>query len=449
MLHQLIAFNTASILIMVYLASSALADTATFLPTKKICTAAPNGQSYVDRAKLMNWAVTHAWDGRVIPQDVWDLNGDGDLLYEEKLAVLSELGVAQICASGKCTEGDPDAIDLMKYSFLVAFDPETQDRYLVVTSKDLPDESWRDSEADLRIVFDYKNVDLRIKCLKKFEPEVAVPDVELPPEGADRPNNSGMRVALNRDDLGSERDDLRAIEPAKFSVTSDLENDGWTWAVEGYAGYRHEWEGSSSFGDLIPFVHVVEKSSDDAKDNIDKLGIGLDTVFYHMVIGDVQGGIEYLTDSKTNLDILAGQLFWFPPFGIKARYINRYNDIGDTGVELKIRPRVSLHGGSIFDRGSVEEIPSNSDYLRGGPGVRIQFRGTEGGSFEDFEFNTDAKYLFGIAGDTKDYYRIESSLNYFFPGQDHFSLGLSYTYGYQDETLEKEDLIEAVLGARF
>lgn len=450
MTYRQIVLIVGSILTIGSSATPILADAAAFLPAKAVCVPAPDGASYIDREELLNWPMSKLWDGHVIPQRVWDLDGKEPVTYKEKLAVLADLEPEDICASGHCRSGDPEAINLMKNSFRDAFNPNLQRHYVVVTPSGQPDEAWR-GEANLRAIFDYKkNPALRIKCLDKYKAEEVVYGPELPEEGPDRPNESGVRVSLNRDDLGTSRDELRGIVPAKFSVTSDLKNDGWTWAVEGYAGYRYNWENDNSFGDLIPFVHVVEKTSNKSGDNIDKLGVGIDTIFYRLAFGDVQGGVEYLTDSETDLDILAGQLFWFPAFpGWSKGYINQFDEIGDTGVELKIRPRLTLHGGSVFDRGSNEEIASNSDYLRGGPGVRVQFRGTDGSSFEDFEFSTDAKYLFGIAGDTDDYYRIESSLNYFFPGQDHFSLGLSYTYGYQDETLEKEDLIEAVLGARF
>ena len=430
-------------------ATEAVAANAAFLPLDKVCVSASDGKSYIDRRRLMNWTVSSAWGDHVIPLGVWDLNDDGDLTYVEKLAVLSELNPQQICESGRCRKGDPDAIGVMQRSFNSGLDSARQTKYVVLDSKGAPDATWKDRDysSKRRAIFDYKNYNLRILCVAEYEPEKAVYVPKVQEKDYKAVDLSGVRVSLGREDLGTPRQELRSVVPAKFSVTQDIQNDGWSWAVEGYAGYRLDWSSQSSFGSVIPFVHVVQKTSNDNEDDIDKLGVGLDTFFYRVALGDFQGGVEYLSDSKSELDMLTGQLTWY--YHIPRLYLGRYENIGRTGVQVKVTPRMALTGGRVFDRGSNTEIEANSEYLRGGPGIRIQFRGEEDSAMEDFEFSTDAKYLFGIAGDDNDYYRLESSLNYFFPGQDNFSLGLTYTYGYQDDTLEKENLVEAVLGARF
>lgn len=445
MLHKLSKLTAVSLLLLGGLTTAAHSDAASFLPLAKICVAS-GGQSYVDRHKLMNWAVSNSWNDHVIPHDLWDLNDDGDLVYAEKLAVLTNLSAQEICKSGKCREGDIQAIEAMQRSFNEGLDSGVQKKFTVLASNGAPDTQWNDRDyiSKRRLIFDYKNAKLRIACLAEYKAEE--PLYELPADDEDE-DPSGVRVSLGREDLGTPREKLRTVVPAKFSVTQDIQNDGWSWAVEGYAGYRFDWETQKSSGSVIPFVHVVQKTSNDNDDDIDKLGVGLDTFFYRAAVGDFQAGVEYLTDSKAELDILTGQLTWF--YYVPGLHLGLYEDLGDSGVQVKITPRLTLHGGRVFDRGSHEEIASNADYLRGGPGLRVQFRGEENTSMEDFEFSTDAKYLFGIAGDNNDYYRLESALNYFFPGQDNFSLGLTYTYGYQDDTLEKENLVEAVLGARF
>lgn len=391
-----------------------------------------------------NWSV-----GGRISEETLDTNFDGSVSKHERLRALTN---EDYCDVNSCTQSDGTAlIELHTETEPFTLGLEAKD-YELILPKSLKNR-WGEMTNGERLAYILKSGEessqgvqilcqgeIKRKSKKQFDYAKVVPEIKV---------DYGFRLTGKRQDLARERDPkkIRLIAPARFVVTNDFGKKDRTWLVDGYAGYKFSWLSENSSGHFVPFVNVVEKRSLKNGVVIDKLGVGVDALF-NSRLGKVIAGTLYLTDSKADKELLTGSLIWTLP--ITSQFFGSFDPIGDeTGLEMKIEPRLLADAGHVVDRGNISKLVNGETYARLGGGGRVQIRGTKESAFKDFLVDVDGKYLAGVAGSLDEFYRVTSSVNYFFPGQDHFSMGLSHTYGLQNETLQNEHVIEVTLGARF
>jgi hypothetical protein len=92
---------------------------------------------------------------------------------------------------------------------------------------------------------------------------------------------------------------------------------------------------------------------------------------------------------------------------------------------------------------------ADGDFLRTGGALSLSVQGAHGTLLERLNLDLANKYLYGITGPLEHFNRFDATLSYLLPGSDRYRLGVNYTIGRSDDTLQYQDYWSTVLGVRF
>jgi hypothetical protein len=263
---------------------------------------------------------------------------------------------------------------------------------------------------------------------------------------------SGVVVRNKIDDLRIASTDKKfdSLDSATLSFNDDYIKRTRTVAAKAVIGYQFE---NSPFGDysnLIPYMAFENKSvrADNPKDiqNIGNIGGGVLADFNPRIFGYYQNinlFANFLHSYVTDTDLLTGNIvitpdFMFPGVGIA------YNP-SDGPVSFLLKPQAKALYGTVINAGTDPNLAAKSDYARAGGRVELWIFG-EKEPFKLFSFNSAYEYLDVLRGPFGAIWRFENTLHYTFPGQENWSLQLSYVDGRNLDTLNREKQITLGVG---
>ena len=250
------------------------------------------GERVVDPLRLVVWAIK-ASD---LSDQALDTNGDGDTLLAEKQLALTD---PAYCGHPErhCDAADA-AAQKQIHQRLAAFVRAEDGNYRFERIR-RPDHLERDRAPYLNEGLEQPGSSfqvgetlavparyVRVACLDRLPPPVAeqgrpptpVAEQERAPAADAAPGRlpirTGFRLTGALADLGKDRSNLRAIAPAEFSISGDLQQKQTTYFVNLFAGYEIDLgqQDRSNFS-AIPFFQFERRFNRTATD-IDKIGGG-------------------------------------------------------------------------------------------------------------------------------------------------------------------------------
>jgi hypothetical protein len=156
----------------------------------------------------------------------------------------------------------------------------------------------------------------------------------------------------------------------------------------------------------------------------------------------------YLTDTKGYRQILTTQVRFTP--SLPERYgvpIGWSRTFGPLLWQIDLDGLVEA--GHVFRARDTAGPLEAGDFLRTGGTLSLSVQGARGTLLERLNLDLANKYLYGLTGPLKHFNRFDATLSYLLPGSDRYRLGVSYTIGGADDTLQYQDYWSTVLGVRF
>jgi len=457
--------------------AAAQASDEPLFPTDEICS--PGGSDdnrTVDPIRLIRWlvAVSDVADAAL------DADRNGDTLLAEKQLALVQPAFCTADARRSCTAEDAETLERIQGRLGDFVDraggpdfvfervrrpsiPERMEAPFLNPFYEVPGRQFQVAEV-LDITARY----VQIYCITP-EPEEAevVADVEVVSdvgaaeivEAPDKPywvfnprEADGLRLTSQIDDLTKDRNKLSSVEPAVFSITTDLDDDETLYQVDAVIGYNFEVERSDLiFTSTVPFF-LVERFFNGSENEIDKLGLGVQQAIN--VLKTDRSGSEfaftplYLTDSNFSTDIGVLKLRWTPtlpsdsalPIGFPRTY-------GPLSVQVEVDALSDF--GHVFDDGGNSDLIDEAEFFRVGGRLGFKLRGAEETGFDHIELNISNRYLKNIDDNVGDLYRLDASISYLFSQAENYRLSFSYVNGRTDDTLEDTEYWKTQFGIRF
>ncbi|MEM7024689.1 MAG: hypothetical protein AAF637_19240 [Pseudomonadota bacterium] len=429
-------------------------------PKGAVCVAEEGGGRAVDPLELVRWAIRTS----EIRDQAIDANGDGDTLLAEKQLALTDPGYCGHPARG-CSERDATA-QRQIHARLAAFVREQDGNYQFERIR-RPDQTERNEAPHLAEDLEQASssfhvgetlavpaVYVRVVCLEEPQRDVAQLESRTAEDGSPSklPIRSGFRLTGSLDDLGKDRSTLGAVTPAQFSISGDLKKNQTTYLVNLFAGYQVELgQRKRNYFSAIPFFQF-ERRFNRREIEIDKIGGG--GKFLATTVSENLGGNElavspyYLTDTKGDRQILTVQLRETPSlperYGIPIGYAIEAGELlWQFGIDGLIE------AGHVFRARNTEGPLAVGNFIRTGPRWSLNLQGTDGTLLDRLALNLAYKYLYGLTGPLDHFHRFDANLSYLLPGSESYKLGLSYTVGRVDDTLQEQQYWSTVLGVRF
>lgn len=438
-------------------------------PPEEICTFDPAEippRRLVDPSRLIRWLIA---DGQVSDAAL-DANADGDTLLVEKQLTFTQ---PDYCAvpGRNCTTADAAAIrrlhDQMDefvgtqggayYRFERLQQPDAVDRAAVPAldaAFEVEGQHFQIGEV-LNVPARY----VRITC--RDEPTLAPPAVAdaAPPEPSppvhwtrDRGGDEGFRLTGSIDDLSRDRTRLTSVQPATFSINSDLSAGRTSYFVNFVAGYDFEFERGELYEtSIIPFV-LLNRLLQDSGSEIDRLGAGTQvaTAMYGGALGYGEIAVTplYLTDTSLSSRIGTLKGRWSPRLAEDAPLpLGFYQEYDALLAQLELDLLTDV--GHIFEAGDNPDLTEDDSFLRAGGRIGLRVRGAAGSALERIELNVSNRYLYNWDGDPENLNLFQVSLSYLFPQLDNYRLSFAYSNGRTDDTLNLVHYWSTQLGVRF
>ncbi len=435
------------------------------LPPDEICaTTAMTAERQVDPLLLVRYLVAA---GR-IGDAALDANGDGDTLFAEKQLALVEPNFCQAAPGRRCTETEQSALEGLRLR-LVEFAKAAGGPRYVMQRLRTPTAQERQAAEFLARRFEQSGqafqagelLDrtgrfVRVAC--QAPPPVAVAEgtaAVAPPQPhwvLNAKGVDGVRLTGEVDDLPKNRSKLGNVKPAELSISQDLQEDEKSYQVRAVAGYEFGIErGTSLQTSLIPFL-LYERFFDGEIDQIDKLGLGIQEAITVNLADYAKNDFAvtplYLTDSDLRSDVGLLKLRWTPtlaqsssiPLGFKREF-------GPALLQLDLDALADI--GRVFDPGDNADLDDEDDFFRLGGRFGLRLRGAPNHWFDQIELSITNKYLTNVGSEIEDLYRLDASLSYLFPDDDHYRLSFAYVNGRTDDTLELTEYWKTQFGVRF
>ena len=440
-------------------------------PADQICSPTVDpGLKTVDPLRLIRWliAVSEVSDAAL------DANGDGDTLLEEKQLALVQPDYCTRDVGRACTPEDAETLARVQARLADFVERLGGQDYVFERIRRPSVEEWSEAEFlnpflevpgrrfQVAELLDVSGRFVQVYCSSE-EPEppvqvadVATPEIVEPPEKPDwifNPRGAdGLRLTSEIDDLNKDRDQLTAVRPAELSITADLDDDETRYQVKAIAGYNFEVERSDSFFTSTTPFFLIERFSNGASNEIDKLGVGVQEAlrveFPDGSSSEFAITPLYLTDSDFNTDIGILKLRWPPTLAPDSTLpIGFPKMVGPVSVQLSIDTLADI--GQVFDDGGNSDLENEAEFLRIGGRLGTQLRGGEDTWFKDIELDVSNRYLKSADGDFGDLYRLDVSISYLFSQAENYRLSFSYANGRTDDTLEDTEYWKTQFGIRF
>ncbi len=424
----------------------------------------------VDPLRLIRWLVAIS----DVSDAAFDADRDGDTLLREKQLALVQPNYCKADSRRSCTSEDAATLERVQnrladfvrraggpdFVFERLRRPSVEDRAAAPFLNpffEVPGRQFQVAE-----VLDITRRFVQIYCTVP-DPDVPafVADVDGPAllEEPEQPywifnprDADGLRLTSEIDDLNKDRRNLAAVRPAEFSITKDLDDNETLYQVDAVLGYNVEIERSDLiFTSTIPFF-LFERFFDGSKNEIDKLGIGLQEAF--SFLKPDRSGSEvaitplYLTDSDFSTKIGLMKFRWTPtlrnnsvlPIGFPKTY-------GPLSVQIDLDALTDF--GRVIDDGGNADLEDEAEFFRVGGRLGLKFRGADKTGFDHIELGISNRYLKNIDNNIGDLYRLDISISYLFSKAENYRLSFSYANGRTDDTLEETEYWKTQFGIRF
>lgn len=436
------------------------------IPQPAICTLDRRNdppRRVVDPQLLVEWLLAND----PISDRALDANADGDTLFHEKQVALAaedycfmpgrRCSAADVAAQDRLHETLVGLVETeggLDYTFERLRRPDPVDREEIPALAEALEVEGRRYQIGEILVRGRPFV--RIICNEPRPPVVA----GMPaPAAGPRPlalglglEQSGFRLTGKIDDLSKNRDRLRDVDPAEFSIVRDLQDGVTRFQIDAVAGYEVE----VSRGDdirvgLIPFG-LMQRFFDGSQDTVDNLGAGMQVAaqFRAEDLGSSEIAITPLLETDSSFDSLIGslQFRWTPTLPPDAPVpLGFYEQFGPVVATFGLD--ALAEGGRIFDPGDNTQLIDQGDFFRVGGRLRFRVRGAQETLIEQFEIEVTDRYLRSLSGEPENVNLFESAFSYIFPGVENYRLSFTYSTGRTEQSLEQIDQWRTQLGVRF
>lgn len=453
------------------LPSTALASfAAPAFPPDEVCAADPDLTPQQQAVRPL-FLIRHLIEAGPVSDAALDTDGDGDTLLVEKQLAFTQPNYCQAAPGRQCSSQDEAALRRLHgqlaefvrtqggawYQFERLRRPDAADRAAVPAL----DPAFQAEGQSFQIgeVLDVPGRYVRITCRDAPRPAPPVVADGAPPVSGlpdrwvrYREAGEGFRLTGSIDDLSQDRTRPGSVQPATFSVNSDLEAGRRTYFINVVAGYDFEFaRGAEYRTSLIPFA-LLNRLLQDSRSDINRLGAGMQTAIAlrggALGYGEIALTPLYLTDTRFRSDIGTFKFRYSPTLAEDASLpLGFYENYAGLLAQLEFDLLSDV--GRVFDAGGNPDLGDDDNFFRVGARLGIRVRGAPGSLLERIELDLSNRYLYNLDGRPRDLNLFQASLSYLFPNVDNYKLSFGYTSGRTEDTLTDVHFWSMQLGVRF
>ncbi len=402
----------------------------------------------VQPKRLLLWLL----DFVAISDAAMDLNGDGNTLYNEKVALIADDKAFTSCIeSSRCDELDQEKVLRIRSVIESLWSPSPPNPF---HTHFLPGREGRASKIDLK-TFLSQDTGIESICPSPDKVLAAQSDVDAETNRQESWLDK-MVVREKSDDItkpfGEASPASFSFEKNELSSTRDVEVD----LVVAYLVHEQYYEKESS-----QYYLYFQSESDvqridgvDTSSSSNALSIGVLAEYrlgkydnYYFANNVISLRPSYTNDTVQKIETANIIATWspIPDLGKNNFFLNMV-PFGPY-VNFKLNWDARLEGGTLLKRGEQEILDDNNDYADIGANFNFLITGAKNTLLERFQWDSNYKKLFSLLSDQSDKEYASSKLRYFING--NFSVGLEYEKGRKGVQFNEVDKWKINFGAKY
>lgn len=404
-------------------------------------------QRVVNPKRLLLWLL----DFVAISDAAMDLNGDGNTLYNEKVALIADQKAFLKCIeSSRCNELDQEKVLRIKSVIESLWSPAPNP----FRTHFLPGREGSASKIDLN-AFLAQDSDIESVC--------PLPDRVFIAESESEAESSAEGSWLDRFVVREKSDDITkpfdeagpanfSFEKNELSSTRDIEVD-LVAAFLVSEQYREK-ESSQYFLYFQSDTDIQKIDGDDTSSSRSALSLGLLAeyrlgkyeryYFSNHVISLRPSYTKDVVQKSETANIIAT---WSPiPDLGKNNFFLTMVPAGPY-INFKLNWDARLEGGSVLKEGEQEIFDDNNDFADIGANFNFLITGAKNTLLERFQWDSNYKKLFSLISDQPNKEYTSSKLRYYING--NFSVGLEYEKGRKGVQFNEVDKWKINFGAKY
>lgn len=405
-------------------------------------------QRVVQPKRLLLWLL----DFVAISDAAMDLNGDGNTLYNEKVALIADDKAFLKCIeSSRCDELDQEKVIRIRSVIESLWSPSPPNPF---RTRFLPGREGSASKIDLN-AFLSQDSDIESVCPSPDRVFIAQSEIEAESD-TDASWLDNVVVREKSDDITKPFDEAGpasfSFEKNELSSTRDVEVD----LVVAYLvneRYRDK-ESSQYFLYLQSDTDIQKIDGVDTSSSRGALSLGLLAeyrlgkyeryYFSNHVISLRPSYTKDVVQKSETANIIAT---WspIPDLGKNNFFLNMVP--AGPYISFKLNWDARLEGGSVLKEGEQEIFDDNNDYADVGANFNFLVNGAKNTLLERFQWDSNYKKLFSLISSQPDKEYASSKLRYFING--NFSVGLEYEKGRKGVQFNEVDKWKINFGAKY
>lgn len=411
----------------------------------------------VNPKRLLLWLL----DRMGINDAAMDLNADGDTLYLEKVALISdEVALDQCIEQGRCTVSEQVKLDNVKDILASLWSSADSNPF---KTQFLPGREGSDSVIDMTSFFT-PEIGLETRCPAKvsvivegdaFSKEL---DQQLIIKRAEKKRKwyEGLFLRETSDDITVP---FSEASPASFSLEGNHLNNTREVDAEFAVAYLLDesiyQKRSSQYYLYTQFdTDVVNFKGKQTRSSRNAMSLGLiaeyklgkfdNPVFANNIVSFRPSYTNHMIQGSRLVNFIAT---WTPiPDLEDDNFVLNLVPISES-LNFKLNGEFRLESGRVLENGEDEIFDGNNGYFDLGYDVSMLFTGRKNTLLESFKWSTHYKKLHATISDQSDKEYINSTLRYHL--NQHFNIGLEYEKGRKGIQFNAVDTWEINLGAKY
>ncbi|MFD2230424.1 hypothetical protein [Alkalimarinus sediminis] len=405
-------------------------------------------QRVVKPKRLLLWLL----DFVAISDAAMDLNGDGNTLYNEKVALIADdKAFAKCIESSRCDELDQEKVLRIRSVIESLWSPSPPNPF---RTHFLPGREGSASKIELS---SFLTQDSDIESVCPAPDRVFTPQSELEDESSNESSWLDRVVVREKsDDITKPFDEAGpanfSFEKNELSSTRDIEVD-LVVAYLVHERYREK-ESSQYFLYFQSDTDIQKIDGEDTSSSRSALSLGLlaeyrlgkyeQYYFSNHVISLRPSYTKDAVQESESANIIAS---WtpIPDLGKNNFFLNMV-PVGPY-VSVKLNWDARLEGGWVLQEGDQEIFDDNNDYADVGANFNFLVAGAKNSLLERFQWDSNYKKLFSLIADQPNKEYLSSKLRYFING--NFSVGLEFEKGRKGVQFNEVDKWKINFGAKY